>query len=214
MKIFIAGGTGRVASALIQNLVADGHEVIAGARHPENVVLRENELVTAVKLDLQADMNDIAEVIGQVDVVYFTAGSRGQDLLQTDAFGAVKTMQAAEKNGIKRYIMLSSLHALEPDKWHEGGLANIMDYNVAKFFADNYLVNQTTLDYTILQPATLTETTGTGKISIGKLSATTNPIADVAAVLATLPTYDQTIKRVIEMASGGESIDTALAQVK
>lgn len=214
MKIFIAGGTGRVASALIQKLVADGHEVIAGARHPENVVLRENELVTAVKLDLQADMNDIAEVIGQVDVVYFAAGSRGRDLLQTDAFGAVKTMQAAEKNGIKRYIMLSSLHALEPDKWHEGGLANIMDYNVAKFFADNYLVNQTTLDYTILQPATLTEATGTGKISIGKLSATTNPIADVAAVLAALPTYDQTIKRVIEMASGDESIDTALAQVK
>lgn len=41
------------------------------------------------------------------DAVYFTAGSRGKDLLQTDAFGAVKTMQAAKKLSIERYIMLS-----------------------------------------------------------------------------------------------------------
>lgn len=35
------------------------------------------------------------------DAVYFTAGSRGKDLLQTDAYGAVKTMQAAKKLGIE-----------------------------------------------------------------------------------------------------------------
>lgn len=52
-----------------------------------------------------------------MDAIYFVAGSRGKDLLETDAMGAVKTMQAAEKDGIKRYIMLSSLYALQPEMW-------------------------------------------------------------------------------------------------
>ncbi|MGC4441166.1 NAD(P)H-binding protein, partial [Streptococcus suis] len=78
-----------------------------------------------------------------VDAVLFVAGSRGRDLLQTDAFGAVKTMQATESLGIKRYVLLSSLYALEPDKWSHPNLSKIMDYNVAKFFADNYLVTNT-----------------------------------------------------------------------
>ena len=43
------------------------------------------------------------------DAVYFTTRSRGKDLLQTDVFGAVKTMQAAKKLGIERYILVQSL---------------------------------------------------------------------------------------------------------
>ena len=35
MKVFVAGATGRVAAVLLQALVAQGHEVIAGARSPE-----------------------------------------------------------------------------------------------------------------------------------------------------------------------------------
>lgn len=34
MKIFIAGATGRVASFLIEELLADGHELVAGVRNP------------------------------------------------------------------------------------------------------------------------------------------------------------------------------------
>lgn len=37
MKIFIAGATGRVGTLLIHDLLQDGHEIIAGARHPERV---------------------------------------------------------------------------------------------------------------------------------------------------------------------------------
>ena len=37
MKIFIAGATGRVGTLLTHDLLEDGHEIIAGARHPERV---------------------------------------------------------------------------------------------------------------------------------------------------------------------------------
>lgn len=34
MKIFIVGSTGRVASKLIDQLVIEGHQILAGSRHP------------------------------------------------------------------------------------------------------------------------------------------------------------------------------------
>lgn len=211
-KVFIAGGSGRVATALIKDLVAAGHEVIAGARHPEKIVAMDH--AKAVKLDLHDDVTAIAKLMEGTTAVYFVAGSRGKDLLQTDAMGAVKTMQAAEQNGIKRYIMLSSLYALQPEMWTKiKSLASIMDYNVAKFFADNYLINNTNLDYTILQPVSLTEEKGTGKIQIGDGPATTNPIPDVAQVLAEILEHNNTINQVIMMRSGDTLIDDALASI-
>ena len=126
MKIFIVGATGRVATSLIENLVIDGHQIIAGSRHPEKV--SENSQVKSVMLALHKDVNDLARIIGTVDVIYFTAGSRGKDLLQTDAYGAVKVMEVAKMNNISRFIMLSSIFALEPEKWNEEGLKNIPEY--------------------------------------------------------------------------------------
>ena len=212
MKVFIIGGSGRVATELIKDLVNDGHEVTAAARHEDNIV--DLPEVTKKHLDLHASVDDLAELIKGHDVVYFTAGSRGKDLLQTDAFGAVKTMQAAEKVGIKRYIMLSSIFSLQPEKWNLPGLKEIMDYNIAKFFADNYLIHQTKLAYTIVQPGGLTEKEGTGKINLDVIKPGTNPISDVAQTLADVLKYDNTIDKVIMMESGNTPIDQALSEIK
>ena len=50
MKIFVVGGSGRVASELIKLLAGEGHQVIAGSRHPENIVQLSG--VTAINLEL------------------------------------------------------------------------------------------------------------------------------------------------------------------
>ena len=196
---------------MIKNLVADGNTVVAGARHEDHVVKMDN--VKAVHMDLHASVDDLADLMKGSEAVYFTAGSRGKDLLQTDAFGAVKTMQAAKKLGIERYIMLSSIFALQPEMWKIDGLNQIMDYNVAKFFADNYLVNQSGLKYTILQPTALTEEKGTGKISLDVTKATTNPIPDVAKTLAEILKHDNTIGKVTMMKAGDIPIDEALNSI-
>ena len=75
--------------------------------------------VTPVKFDLHESVEEMRQAIGDVDAIYFTAGSGAKDLLQTDAFGAVKLMQAAAKNGIKRFVMLSALFSLEPTRWRQ-----------------------------------------------------------------------------------------------
>lgn len=90
MKVFIAGASGRVGTKLTHNLIQDGHEVVAGARNLEKVV--KNDHVTPVKFDLHENVAEMAQTIGKVDAIYFTAGSGAKDLLQTDAFGAIKLM--------------------------------------------------------------------------------------------------------------------------
>ncbi|WP_364147598.1 NAD(P)H-binding protein [Paenibacillus sp. LPE1-1-1.1] len=62
--------------------------------------------------------------------------------------------------------MLNSAFSLDQDKWKESFLKDITDYNIAKHFADQWLINNTNLDYTILQPGVLKETPGSGKLEV------------------------------------------------
>lgn len=212
MKIFIAGATGCVGPLLTHDLLEDGHEIIAGARHPERV--EKNDCVTPVKFDLHESVAQMTEAIKGADVIYFTAGSGAKDLLQVDAFGAVKLMQVAEKDGIKRFVMLSALFSLEPTKWRTvKGLDGLTDYNIAKFFADNYLINDTDLDYTILQPTVITDKPGTGKITVDEGKFGYNPAEDVARTLADVLKYQNTSRKVIKMREGDTPIDDALSRV-
>ena len=211
MKIFVVG-TGRVAKCVIDKLTAKGHTATCGSRHPASVT--ETEHCKPVLFDLHAEKNESAKKVKGFDAVYFLAGSRGKDLLQTDAFGAVKLMQACEMVGIKRFIMLSSIFALEPEKWaQEKSLQNITNYNIAKFFADNYLVSCTDLYYTIVQPSVLKEEDGTGMIELQPEHDGSNPIPDVAEVLVSVLDMENTFKKVIKMRSGDTPIGSALANI-
>lgn len=201
MKIFVAGATGRVATELLKKLVLRGHSVTAGARRVSAVA--EIAGVVAVKLDLHASVEDLTKLINEHDAIIFTAGSRGKDLLQTDAFGAVKLMQAAKMAGVSRFVMLSSLYSLTPEKWPE----NLMDYQIAKYFADNYLITQSELDYTVIQPGPLMEELGTGCISLGDQGFTSIPIPDVAEVLAVVVDTGSTYHEVIQINPGATAIN-------
>ena len=210
MKVFIAGATGRVAHELILRLSKKGYEVVAGARVPEKVQI---DNVKAVHLDLCASAKELADVIRGFDAVYFVAGSRGKNLLQVDAFGAVKLMQACEINGIKRFILLSSIFADEPEKWVDPALVNIMDYNIAKFFADQWLIRNTNLDYTIIQPGNLQEIKASGKVNLHvEEKSVPNAIGNVAMVLAEVLEASNTFGKIIKMSDGNEDISTAVKE--
>jgi nucleoside-diphosphate-sugar epimerase len=209
VKIFVAGGSGRVATETIRILAGQGHDIYAGARHKDHIVMGDH--IYPQKLDLHAEVDALAAQIDGMDAVYFLAGSRGKDLLQTDAFGCVKLMQACEKAGIKRYVQLSSIYSIQPEKWQEEpSLASIMNYDIARFFADQWLIRNTDLDYTIVGPCVLTEEPATGRIEINPERGTSNPIPDVAAVLAGVLDRPNTYGKVINMTGGGTPIDEAL----
>ncbi|MCT2561876.1 SDR family oxidoreductase [Chryseobacterium herbae] len=210
MKVLVIGANGRVGSLLINRLAAQ-HQVLAGSRNPnsENVV----DNVEHVFIDLLSDVDTIAESMNGVDAIYFVSGSRGKNLLQIDLHGAIKTMQAAEKAGVKRYIMLSSVFALQPERWKESFPSSLTDYNIAKHYADLYLTTQAQLDYTILQPGALKEEAGTGKIETNVTSPGTNSIANVVDTLVAILENHSTIGKVILMHDGNTLIDKALNQL-
>lgn len=200
MRVFVAGSTGRVATELLKKLSAKGYHVIAGARRPEAVLELAN--VTPQEMNLHASVTDLTKLLEGADAIVFAAGSRGKDLLQTDAYGAVKLMQAARNAGVKRFVMLSALFSLTPEKWPE----KLSDYYIAKFFADNYLINQTELDYTIIQPGGLLEEPGSGFLSLGDKGFTVISIEDVASVLAEVIERPSTYKQVIAINPGNIAI--------
>ena len=113
-RVLVVGAGGRVGKALCEILAMRRVQVLAGSRHPENV--HESEFIKAVHVDLHDSVETLAGSIKGVDAVFCVAGSRGKDLLQTDAFGVVKLIQAAQAAGAKRFILLSSLYALQPEK--------------------------------------------------------------------------------------------------
>lgn len=212
MKVFVAGGTGRVGRELTRQLVEAGHDVVAASRHAET--LEASGHVTPMPFDFHDGVDTIAGKLDGVDAIVFTAGSRSRDLLQTDAFGPVKLATAAAKAGVRRYVQLSSIYALEPERWAgEPSLRSITDYNIAKYFADRWLLDHSGLDLTIVQPSVLKEEPGTGRIELDPEHDGANPIPDVARVLMEVIGRRNTYGKVIRLRGGDEPIGEALARV-
>ena len=213
MKILVVGASGRVGSNLVKQLLADEHQVIGTTRQEKK--LFDNDSYTQLDLDITASKESIEKQLDQdIDAVYFVAGSGGKDVLEVDLHGAVKTMQAAQDKGIKRYIMLSSVFSLETEKWDNNpNIADLKDYYISKHYADHWLVNNSSLDYTIVQPGALKERDGTGKITINDTSSGENAIEDVATTLAAVLTAENTIGKVFNIHNGDIDINEAIATV-
>ena len=212
MKILVIGASGRVGTDLVKQLLADNHQVIGTTRQEEKLFSDDN--YSQLDLDITAEKDAIQSQIDQdIDAVYFVAGSGGKDILEVDLHGAVKTMQAAQDNGIKRYIMLSTVFSLDTSKWDNPGIADLKEYYICKHYADQWLVNNSTLDYTIVQAGALKERAATGKITINDNSAGENSIEDVATTLAAVLNANNTIKKVFSLHNGEKAIEKAIATV-
>lgn len=210
MKILVIGASGRVGTDLVEQLLADDHQVIGTTRQDKKLFDSDN--YRQLDLDITAEKDAIAEQIEQdIDAVYFVAGSGGKDVLEVDLHGAVKTMQAVEDKGIKRYIMLSTVFSLDTNKWNTPSIADLKEYYICKHYADQWLVNDSTLDYTIVQAGALKEHAGTGKITINDDNAGENAIADVAATLTAVLGANNTIKKVFSLHNGETAINEAIA---
>lgn len=211
MKILVIGASGRVGTELVKQLLADDHQVIGTTRQKQTLFDADN--YSQLDLDITAEKQDIQDQIdADIDAVYFVAGSGGKDVLEVDLHGAVKTIQATENKGIKRYIMLSAAFSLDTSKWDSPGIANLKQYYICKHYADQWLVNNSTLDYTIVQPGALKERSGTGKIAIDD-SAGENSIEDVATTLASVLNASNTFKKAFNMHNGDIDIAEAIATV-
>ncbi len=212
MKILVIGASGRVGNELVKQLLADKHQVVGTTRQEEKLFDVDN--YTQLDLDITANKDAIqSQIDADIDAVYFVAGSGGKNVVEVDLHGAVKTIQAVQDKGVKRYIMLSTVFSLDTSKWDNPSIDGLKDYYICKHYADQWLVNDSTLDYTIVQAGALTERAGTGKITVNDNNAGENSIEDVATTLAAVLNANNTVKKVFSMQNGETTIKEAIVEL-
>ncbi|KRN04663.1 SDR family oxidoreductase [Holzapfeliella floricola] len=210
MKVFVAGANGRVGRHVVNKLIQKDDDVLAGVRDPKTQSILRHDHVAYVPFNLHQDINQMVEAFSNSDAVIFTAGSAGKDVAKVDLDGAVKTMKAAEKAGIKRYIMVSAVNADHPETWPGQSLH---DYYIGKHYADEWL-KQTDLDYVIVQPVTLSDKPATGEISsdYAKLSDDISR-EDVAEFLAQVVRKQSANRLTVDISNGDEAIHEVISDL-
>ena len=165
MKVLVAGAHGKTARRLVRMLAEGGHEVRGLVRKEEQMPDVEKDGAEPVLCDLEAEEAEgaVGQAVQGCDAIIFAAGAgpgSGAARKETmDYGGAVKLVEAAERHGVKRYLMLSSVGAGNP----EGGSEAMQPYLFAKAHADERL-QESELDYTVIRPGGLKDEEGTGRI--------------------------------------------------
>ncbi|MED1488440.1 SDR family oxidoreductase [Bacillus smithii] len=211
MKVLVVGANGQVGQHVVRLLKeSNEHTVRAMVRKEEQAQSFDKLGVETAIADLEDSVDKIAEAAEGCEAIVFTAGSGGHTgadkTLLVDLDGAVKTMDAAEKLWIKRFIMVSAIQAHNRKNWNEA----IKPYYVAKHYAD-IMLEQSSLAYTIIRPGGLLNEPGTGKIFAAEnLNRGTISREDVAKTIVASLDEENTYYRSFDLISGEIPIADAL----
>ena len=207
-KVLVAGATGETGRKVINLLNKSQYfSPVAMVRKEEQQQEFENNNIEAVLGDLE---KDISHTIKNIDKVIFAAGSKGKKLEAVDKNGAKKMIDASKESNIKKFIMLSSMGAENPEDSEE-----LQDYLQAKHDADEYL-KSTHLKYAIVRPGQLNKNIGSGKIKIAKNLNKQGEISrdNVAQTLVRALHDDAVPNNVFEIIDGDTLIGKALGQIE
>lgn len=220
MKVLVIGAHGKVAK----------HFADAIQNHPtieEKAVIRDKSQkgffdvreIDSIVLDIVYDsIETLAEAMEDVDAVVFSAGAGGRGLDQTvmiDLDGAIKVMTAAEKAEVKRFVMVSTFRTGREEITKEVTKdAGLKIYTICKHYADEWLKNQTSLDWTIVHPGILTDEEPTSHIKVG-MGNDINRISrqDVAQTILAVLENENTIHQEFEVLTGETLIGEAISSL-
>ena len=197
-------------------LAEGGHEVRGLVRKEEQLPEVEADGAEAVLCDLESETVEggVGEAVEACDAIVFAAGAgpgSGAARKETMDFGgAAKLVEAAENRGVRRYLMLSSMGAGDP----EAGSGAMRPYLRAKARADERL-RESGLDYTIVRPGSLTDEEGTGRVEAAEHLGRRGeiPREDVARTLAAALESPNTSGKTFEVLSGETPVEEALARL-
>jgi uncharacterized protein YbjT (DUF2867 family) len=188
MDVVVLGGHGRIARQLLARLAARGDRARGIVRNADHA----DDLRAIAAEPVLGDVEDesITPLVAGADAVVMAAGAgagSGPERKRTvDLGGALKLIEAAQANGVARYVMVSAMGAGDPESASEA----MRPYQQAKAEADAALV-ASGLEFTIVRPGGLTDDPGTGRVqaaeSLGRRGSITRadktPIADAIAAL-------------------------------
>ncbi|WP_436771452.1 NAD(P)H-binding protein [Yinghuangia sp. YIM S09857] len=214
MRIVIAGGHGQIALRLERLLAARGDRGVGLIRRPEQAADLDEAGAEPVVCDLESvSVDELAERLRGADAAVFAAGAgpgSGVERKETvDRAAATLLADAAEKAGVRRFIVVSAMGA--DDEPPPGTDAVFATYLRAKGAADADIRTRKSLDWTILRPGLLTDGPGTGQVALapktGRGEVTRD---DVAAVIGALLRHPDTAGLTLELIGGDSPVEDAV----
>ena len=209
----VIGGHGKVALLTMPLLRDAGHSVTGVTCNPEHGHDVEAVGGKPLVLDVETALeDDLVRAFEGKDAVVWSAGAGGGNPGRTyavDRDAAIRSMEAAFRAGVRRYVMVSYLgagpdHGIPQD-------APFYAYAQAKAAADAHL-RSSGLGWTILGPATLTFEKPTGTIDLAPLRDSVEKRVsrgNVALTIRAALEMDETIGRTLEYVDGATDIREA-----
>jgi len=215
MEVAVVGGHGNIALRLLRLLSERGDRARGLIRNPDHAADVEATGATAVGADIEnLDADAVARSIAGIDAIVFAAGAgagSGPARKRTvDYGGAVKLIEAARRNEISRYVIVSAIGANHPERWSD----EMRPYYEAKAEADRELA-ESGLDFTIIRPGGLTDEPGTDLIAAAADLGRYGQISrdDVAATLMACLDEPATVGKAFDLLEGETPIAEALARL-
>lgn len=216
MRTVIAGGHGQIALRLTRLLAERGDEAVGLVRNPAHTADVEAAGGRAVVLDLEhSSAGELAPVLDGADAVVFAAGAGpGSGAARKDTVdrgAAALLADAAERAGVARYVLISSVGADRADEVQDEAMG---PYLRAKAASEADLRGRS-LDWTVLRPGRLTDDPGTGRVrlepSLGE-AATDGAVTrdDVARTVVGLLDEAAVVGLTLELVNGDDLVDAAV----
>jgi len=189
MKLAIFGATGKTGIELIKQALEQGHSVTAFVRDAARLAIKDEQL-TFVTGDV-FEPNSVAQAIQGQDAIICALGA-GSDLKKTNVrtTGTINIISGMQKNNVKRLIVVTAMGVGE--SWEDLSLFNkfffatLLKSSREDHEAQEVVIKESGLDWTIIRPSGLTDSTRTGVYEVGEnIPAATSKIAraDVADLI-------------------------------
>lgn len=201
-KILIAGATGQTGKRIIEILnSSQNFNPVAMIRKEEQKQIFDDMGVESILADLEGD---VKPAFKGIDKVIFAAGSGGstgpEKTTAVDEEGAIKMIDAAKENNVKKFVMLSAMGTDNPE---DGG--DLEHYLRAKKKADDHL-RKSGVPFTIVQPGSLSDELGRARVKVAEKLEEYGEIArDDVAFLMVMSLADPLTKNMSFEALEGET---------
>lgn len=211
MRIVVIGATGGVGRRLVPLLVEAGHRVDGLHRKPEQARDLQRAGATPREGDLmEMGPGNYAALVVGADAVVFSAGAGGAGIEQAtriDAEGAENVVRAMEREGVRRLVLVSVF----PEAGRDREVSETFEHYMACKKRADVAVADSSLDWVLIRPGTLTDAEGNGRVRAGRVVPYGNVArGNVARAIAGVLERPWLTREAIELTDGETDLGAAL----
>jgi uncharacterized protein YbjT (DUF2867 family) len=208
MRVVVTGAAGQTGQLVVSALVAAGHDVLGIVRRPEQGPGLELAGASARLADLtELAPTEWRALMDGVDGVVWAAGAGfGGDPQAVDGEACIAAQQAADADGVERWVQISSMYADRPEE----GPEFLRPVLRAKGTADASLT-LTAMGWSVVRPGGLTNDVATGQVYVGRgLTGGMIGRADLASVAVACLSHRAASRQAFDVVSGRTPVADAL----